>query len=262
MPTRPQLRHPDRHPQEGVVIGYIHPGQVSGKFCSSLMDTIQYDLQNRCHIYGQNGGGTIELQSGPRIAEARSQVVEGFLTQFPYATWLLMIDSDMEWTYEDFDKLMQVANDEHPIVGGLCVAGGDQRQFATVYRLNPGEQGPECMPIPFEEIPEDQLVKCDATGAAFLLVHRKVLIAMLRPWPEGFGTTADGSHNPHPWFVEGLAAGKQWGEDIAFCMRANALGFPLHVHTGIHIGHVKPRVLNWNTLAEHARAKTEAVEVD
>jgi hypothetical protein len=74
---------------------------------------------------------------------------------------------------------------------------------------------------------------------------------MARDWPEGFGTTADGSKNPHPWFVEGLHAGRQWGEDMAFCMRANALGFPLHVHTGAEVDHLKSFRLNLETWHEY-----------
>jgi hypothetical protein len=33
------------------------------------------------------------------------------------------------------------------------------------------------------------------------------------------------------------------GEDLTFCMRAAAAGLPIHVHTGIQVGHVKTTVL-------------------
>ena len=33
------------------------------------------------------------------------------------------------------------------------------------------------------------------------------------------------------------------GEDIAFCLRAGAAGFPIHVNTGVHIGHAKTQIL-------------------
>ena len=41
-----------------------------------------------------------------------------------------------------------------------------------------------------------------------------------------------------------IRQGSSYGEDIAFCVRLNHLGIPLHVHTGVHIGHVKTTVLD------------------
>jgi hypothetical protein len=35
----------------------------------------------------------------------------------------------------------------------------------------------------------------------------------------------------------------QVGEDFTFCLRAGICGFPVHVHTGIHVGHNKSHVL-------------------
>jgi hypothetical protein len=32
-------------------------------------------------------------------------------------------------------------------------------------------------------------------------------------------------------------------EDITFCLRAGACGFPVYVHTGIEIGHMKEQML-------------------
>jgi hypothetical protein len=47
----------------------------------------------------------------------------------------------------------------------------------------------------------------------------------------------------HPWFQEREVKGKAVGEDLTFCMRAQLAGFPVQVHTGIQIGHVKSHVL-------------------
>jgi hypothetical protein len=81
-----------------------------------------------------------------------------------------------------------------------------------------------------------------ATGAAFLLVHRDVLLKVRA----AFGKMPDGvTNHPHPWFIEGVdAQGNQWGEDIAFCRRVRAVGFDIWIDTRIKVGHMKRHELN------------------
>ena len=69
----------------------------------------------------------------------------------------------------------------------------------------------------------------NATGAHCLLIHRSVLTDPR--WRE------DG--HPLPWFRSAVRLGREVSEDQFFCVRAQALGFPVHVHTGIKTGHVK-----------------------
>jgi GT2 family glycosyltransferase len=33
------------------------------------------------------------------------------------------------------------------------------------------------------------------------------------------------------------------GEDLTFCLRAAAAGYPIHVHTGVQVGHMKSTTL-------------------
>lgn len=256
MATRAARRHPDRHPKSSVVVSYIHPGEVDGEFCDSLIGMLLYDHRNNARILDPPGG-QISLFSGPRVAEARSQIVDGFLnTQFfKGAEWLLMIDSDMTFDADTLDRMLEVADPETcPILGGLCFAGSPATKiYPTVYRLvqEDGFAGVE----PVLDYPKDSLVKVGATGAAFLLVHRSVFLRMAAPHPHGFGSFPDGVANPYPWFVEGgTTKGRPYGEDIAFCMRANALNIPVHVHTGIKIGHVKRFTLTESSFEERREA--------
>ena len=48
-----------------------------------------------------------------------------------------------------------------------------------------------------------------------------------------------------PWFRESAfgAALSLLGEDLTFCLRCAAAGIPVHVHTGVQFGHVKPVML-------------------
>lgn len=242
----------------GVVVSWCRPAQVDGGFCDSITGLLLYDARTSRRIAGP-GGGTISLQSSPRVAEARSQIVDHFLTNEAYkkSQWLLMLDADMTFEPDLLDRLLEHADPKHvPILGGLCFAGSPGgRQFPTIYRAF--MDGEHVNIEPADDYPENELVKCGATGAACLLVHRQVYVAMLNR----FRTLADGRNNPYPWFQEGLttSAGYAMGEDVAFCRKAMLLGIPVHVHTGIKLGHMKTGPLTEDTFKAY-RATQSAGE--
>jgi GT2 family glycosyltransferase len=148
--------------------------------------------------------------------------------------WLMMMDTDMTFESWAIHKLLAVAEHEDiKVIGGLCFAGGLSKMYPTVYSLQRDEHGPYTEVVP--DYPRDQLVKVGATGGAFLLVHRDVFLRML----EQHGKLPDGRPNPKPWFVDAEHNGRDLGEDIAFCLRAQALGYGVYVHTGVKVGHIK-----------------------
>lgn len=226
----------------GVVLGWMFPERVSGWFLYSVADMLRYDAQGPRHIVGPKGG-LISLSSGPRIAEARNQMIDSFAAHHPETEWLLMIDSDMTFSPDLVERLLEVADPrEAPIVGGLCFAGGKMSDpYPTVYRLTQTEDGAVGVQREYD-YPRDSLVKVGATGGACLLIHRQVFAAMKAKW----GTLESGAPSPYPWFAEGLVGpqGECWGEDILFCLRAHQLGIPVHVHTGVKLGHVKAQILD------------------
>lgn len=242
-----------------VVIGYCHPEQVSGRFCDSLVGLLLYDASGPKNVVTP-GGGTIALQSGPRIAEARSQIVDDFLTNPIHegVDWLLMLDSDMVFAPDLVAQLLKHAHPTRvPILGGLCFAGSPGgSQYPTVYRAYNEDDGALAVE-PVDDFPDGALVKVGATGAACLLVHRNVY----REMSAKFGKQPDGRPNPYPWFAEGLttAKGIPLGEDIAFCRKAMLLGIPIHVHTGIVVGHRKTATLDLDSFrAYQAREQVTA----
>lgn len=224
------------------MLATLSAGTMSSLTAESIWATMRADGMRKDPWFGEHGG-TINIISGPRIAETRSQIVDTFLREaaFARAEWLLMVDADMVFTPGDVFDLLEVADpDTHPIVGGLCFAGNLGTMYPTIYVASRDADGKLDLDR-VEDYPRDAIVKCHATGGAFLVVHRRVLLAMAK----AFRTLDDGTPNPYPWFVEGHTDvhGRPYGEDIAFCMRAGALGFPVHVHTGVKVGHHKSIVL-------------------
>lgn len=233
---------------EGTAIAYIHGDAPTSPFHASLVNLLIHDANTTQRV--TRYGGVIDFQSSPRIVAARNEVVWNFLQadELAHTDWLLMIDTDMQFEFDVLDKMHKIASAEQvPILGGLCFAGGRGKKppYPTIYELGRNEFGPTAKPV--EDYPDDALMKVGATGAAFLLVHRKALLEFLLPAPKGFGTMPgfvsptgeENVANPWPWFGDTLQGQNEIGEDIMFCLRAQALGLPVHVHTGIKVGHVK-----------------------
>ena len=218
-----------------VVLSYIHPGDVSGAFMEAVLNVVDHDAAGPRHI-----GRRISLRSGPRIASARNSLVRTFLTTD--AEWLWMLDTDMVFQPHTLDRLLDAANAKRrPIMGALCFGGARGGVvYPTIYRLRQPDEdhGPvECI----RDYPPDTILQVDATGCACLLVHRSVLERIAgAARPDGTLCFPE----PAPWFSESVYRQHEFGEDWSFCLRAAQLGIPVHVHTGIRIGHIKPAVVD------------------
>lgn len=267
------------HPAVSVAISTLSAGSIKHQTFSSWNNLIRHDTIHEDRTVGCRhiiNGGSIEALTGPRVTEGRSQIVDTFLTNPIYKNvdWLFMIDSDMTFEKDSLCQLLGHAYDgdrkakpRKPkcyIIGGLCFAGGRTKMYPTLYAgatRKAFDGTDQVVPEPVTDYPRNSLIKVMATGAAFMLVHRQVLQHMAKPHPDGFSTDAFGQPNPHPWFVEGLSKGVQFGEDIAFCMRANSLGYPTYVHTGVRTGHIKTLELNeelWDEYRDRTqKPKTE-----
>lgn len=258
---------PGAPPGGGVVVGWLSAGDPEHEFLMSMLDLQEYDFHHERWM-ARPGGGRIGMVTSPRVAEGRTQLVEYFLTEpiFAQAQALLMLDDDMMFDGDLLSRMMQVFSyPERPIVGGLAFCGGHYRdQWPTIYEMY--QDGPHWGVRPVFDYPDDALVKVGATGAACLLVHRQVYVGMAAaPWNRQL---PDGRPNPYPWFAEGLVAhdGAPLGEDIAFCRKAVQLDIPIHVHTGIQLGHVKRAPLTAATfrgqMAEREQAVADALSHD
>lgn len=216
-----------------VVVAYCHPGQVTGEFHESLVNLLVYDMAHEKRIVG--GGGRLGFRSSANISSARNAMCEKMLAESD-AEWLWMVDTDMVFDPDTLDRLLAEADaDKAPIVGGLCFGQEEQLLFPTMYDLT-GESEDTLQFIRYQQWPENTMFQVFATGAACLLIHRRVL-EVVRDYEHPDGRV--GFSPVFPWFQEREFNGGPMGEDVTFCFRAGMAGLPVHVHTGVTLGHVK-----------------------
>ena len=162
--------------------------------------------------------------------------------------WLLFVDSDMGFGPTALDELLAAADPvDRPVVGALCfglqhrgpdgMGGYDTKPFPTLFDFADG-----AFQIRWD-YPRGQVTRVDATGCAFLLIHRDVLAKF-----------DDGT-----WFDRARLGEELLGEDLSFCARAGELGIPIHVHTGVHTSHHKPI---WLSEAHYITARLAAAIVE
>jgi len=207
-----------------VSIGSCDPGTVNGAFAYRLIQLAQ--------ARSARLGPFVRVKGSGLLSKQRNRVVKQFLDGTK-SDWLLLIDSDEQLSLEAFDKLLETAHDkERPVVAGLVFAG-----FGIE-----GAPYPKPVPAIFQDAPEgflplykydkDSIFEIDAAGTGCLLIHRSVL--------EKMRETADKNQGPDwCWFWDGPVDGNWIGEDLLFCRRIRALGFPIYVNTGAILPHQK-----------------------
>jgi GT2 family glycosyltransferase len=204
-----------------VVIGWQDPGTVNGDFAESLTKLVAYSMAKGILA------GLIRRQSGPIIEHSRNTLTRQFLASDH--EWLLMIDADMTFEMDALEQLLAAADPtEAPIVGGLCFGfSPDDGPFPTMYRWDPISEGTR---VVYDQT-NAGVYPVDATGAAFLLVHRTVFEQNRRD-------------EPMPWFRQSIIRDRLVGEDVTFCLELRQAAVPIYVHTGVKTGHVKQ--FTWN----------------
>lgn len=220
-----------------LAVGFAHPFEaVSPWFMHSLLQSISEDWRAEKRIKGR----IVAVGSGPMVDRARNDVCKAFLRHPDRPDWLLMVDCDMTWEPPDLRLLFQDADeDERPVMGGLCFAGtpDGSKIWPVVLEIVTEDLATEDVPAGIRRVddyPRDQVFRVDATGAAFLLIHRGVLERMAE---------AMGENHPAPWFAFAYRGSVPFGEDVTFAVRCMKLGIPIHVDSRVKIGHMKSRPL-------------------
>jgi len=208
-----------------IAAGLVDSGTWSACFGLSYRDTIVADL-----LAGRRIVHEIRHVAGSgQIATGRNNVTAVFLDGTE-AQWLWFVDSDMGWTVADAQALFDSADPvTAPIVGGLCFGlrrtapGRANSEHSAMFPTLLRKQGSGF--VPWWDYPRDQMVEVDATGAAFLLIHRDVIEKM----------RVDGDS----WFTPVASGDQMFSEDISFCIRAANHGYRVRVNTAAKTVHHK-----------------------
>lgn len=211
-----------------IHVGYVHPGTVHERFMRSLLKA--FKLSKRLIAFS---GSTC-----PRQHVARNDNIRDFL-KGP-CEWFLQIDTDMEFDMEAPDRLVDAAVEAGAKVAGALCFGYNKDQaevFVGIWMWNEEKKEYERQ----DDYPEGERFYVDATGAAFLLVHRDILEAIDYPWHQ--------DHIFHP------DTGQAMGHDISFCHKIRTVtGEPVLYCADIPIGHVKEFTVTEDTYRAYRRA--------
>ena len=216
--------------QGPVMLGYVAGGSGRGEASWVRAEFLQSMLNA---VSGPDAdpaiGGVISSSAGPLLALGRNLLVEQFLTYD--LEWLCTIDTDIVFSTYAVSRLLEDADPIHrPIVSALYYVFEDGKKIPAAY-VNMSEN--EELDIhPIEDIKDDQIVRVFSVGAGCLLVHRSV-----------FETIKRDAAGERCWFREGVIAGRDFGEDVSFCIRAAISSFPVYVNTGVQVGHMKTAML-------------------
>jgi len=230
-PAAAQVTYRDTS-RDKVVVAFIHPGEVSSYFLTSLVATL---LADQRHKSKPNIVGLLQEWSSANVSAARNMLTLKFLDDPTYsgAQWLMWIDADMQFDVDAIDRLLAVADPvDRPIVGGLCFGMNQGQLFPTIYMLAQDDDG-KTRTVRMGNYPPDTVVRVAGTGAAFLLIHRSALETI----------RAREFNKTFPFFQESEMHGQPVGEDITFSLRALTCDIPIHVDTGTKIGHHKSQLL-------------------
>lgn len=220
---------------DAVTIAYVHPNEITHSWHQSMVEMIGWDFSHEGRVIR---GGRLAMKHGAGgLIQARNEAVAKFLSDCEQSEWLWWVDTDMGFAPDTIDRLVEVADPvERPIVGALCFAqketgsdgmgGYTTEPRVTIFDFVQDETGTGFRGR--TRYPSNTVVQCAGTGAACILIHRSVLQRIANE----FGPI---------WYdrIPNPTTGKLFGEDLSFCMRAQALEIPLFVHTGVKTSHMK-----------------------
>lgn len=165
-------------------------------------------------------GSAVKWQVGSDIAESRNQACEEM-----EGDWIWFIDDDH--AFRD-DVLMKLLDRDVDIVTPICL-----RRMQPFLPIPSGMDG-NFLDVAAQE--PDALVEVLAAGSSGMLIRKRVLDALERPW-----------------FALDHRGELPVSEDVNFCMRAREAGFKIHCDLGVRLGHITTAVV-WPVYNEDMQA--------
>jgi hypothetical protein len=208
--------------KDSIALAWCDNGMVDGKFMQGVADVmlksgVKFDTSLR--------------SGGNQIARQRQSLFDYWADKTTYE-WILWIDSDVVISPEKF-KLLWDNRDatERPLVTGVYFTTDNPEEplmipMPTVFSFTNKGDGTFGL-ARVHPLPKNQLIKVDAAGFGFLLMHRSVINKVRAVAPEG------------QVFMEMGRGTKFIGEDIFFFALCDKAEVPIYCHTGATAPHMK-----------------------
>jgi glycosyltransferase involved in cell wall biosynthesis len=156
---------------------------------------------------------------GYNISQIRNTQVNWMLrNQFDH---MLHVDSDMMFPPHTLLMLLQMQTDRRAITSGIYIQRKPDQQVCEVYVTDPVSGGHAHLAV--HELVPDRILDVAAVGFGCCLVRRDVYEQVPEPWFE---------YHMH------TSGAPRVSEDVDLCMKAQAAGFQVAVHTGLRYGHI------------------------
>ena len=252
----PEIVRLEHAPQPSMdVFTMSRPGKVLGTVCIVSRDHINAQTVTSLVMTDFSWvppGFTVNhvIIRGSILTSQRNESVQRM-----QGDWLLFIDDDMVWDPDAVGRLVQRRDEfDLDMIGALCFRRSEP--FApTLYMRERVDGGGYNF---LEQWAEEEVVEVDATGCAFLLIHKRAFEKIAGgEMPPFEHRTREGGPPPNFFRWEGTM-----GEDLRFCQDAKAAGVRIWVDTSIKIGHVTERITVypdfWAQLAQRDEATWKA----
>lgn len=244
----------ERH--EKFVIGWTDWGQMCGETAFKIVELVMKDRRSRDLCNGVIRAG------GAYIDDIHNDLTADYLKTFTAENtpWFFSLDADMVPEPWQFYALLDAADPiERPIVSanyfGYMKTRLDSGGLASVWmkHYKDGYRTIEPIDLIGQTHPEfPDLVEIDSSGMGFMLIHRSVFEKIaempnfeMQQW---FGRTI---------IREGDEAVGRYGEDVAFCRRAQMAGLKIYGHGAVVIDHVKTRKENIASFVERVEGRSQ-----
>ena len=208
--------------EETVSIAWCDNGMVDGKFMQGVTDVMLHS--------GIKFATTLRSQ-GNQIGRQRETTVNYWYNNNK-SDWLLWVDSDIVISPEKFRLLWDNKDaKERPLISGVYFTTDNPEEplmvpMPTVYSFTNKGDGTFGLSR-IHPLPENKIIKADAAGFGFILMHRSIVEKVKAVAPDG------------QMFMEMGRGTKFIGEDIFFFMLCDKAEVPLYCHTGALVPHMK-----------------------
>ena len=154
---------------------------------------------------------------------------------------VLWLDSDMEFEPDLMERMSARIDEGREFVTGLYVSRKEPIR-PTIFRgmeIRETEEGRKAVAPVYANYPRDSVFEIDACGFGIVMTT----VRLLRDMTESYGLP----FTPVAGF----------GEDMAFCIRAKELGYPLWCDSSIKAGHIGQKVYTTEDSTQYPTACEE-----